>query len=143
MERLSLLSTEHCPFKACVFLLSFAIFSLHLRSCTLTPSMYMQQQRKQSQQISKRDNKETKEAHKGANKQKQAHKGANKHVIQKKRVSQKDKCRFGFDVQSSIILEYGRHMCHQAKFPKGTRDLVYKDGCEPAGDYKQEQGLMT
>ena len=43
--------------------------------------MYMQQQRKQSQQISKRDNKETKEAHKGANKQKQAHKGANKHVI--------------------------------------------------------------
>ena len=38
-----------------------------------------------------------------------AHKQANKQVIKQKRVSLKDKCRFGSNVQSSIGLEYGQH----------------------------------
>ena len=37
--RLSLLSTEHCPFWACAFLLAFAPFSLHLKICILAPSI--------------------------------------------------------------------------------------------------------
>ena len=84
----------------------------------------------------------TEKAHKGANKQKKAHKGVNKHVI-KQTCSQKDKCRFGFGVRSSIILEYGQPVCHQAKFLNGTRDFVYKDGSEPARNPRQELGLMT
>ena len=68
---------------------------------------------------------------------------SNKHVIKQKRVLQKDKCRFGFGVRNFIILEYERHMCHQEKFLKGTQDFVYKDGCEPARNPRQELGLMT
>lgn len=37
----------------------------------------------------------------------------------------------GFGVRRYIILEYRRHMCHQANFLKGTRDFMYKDESEP------------
>ena len=58
-------------------------------------------------------------------------------------MSLKDKCGFGFDIRKSTRLEYERHVHHQAKFLKGTWDLVYKDECEPARDYGQELSLMT
>ena len=62
-------------------------------------------------------------------------KEASKRVIKKankERVSLRDKCGFGCGVYRSIILEYRRHLCHQAKFLKRTQDLVYKDRCELA-----------
>ena len=130
------------PFLACIF----SLFSLHFRSCTFAPSVYMQQQRKhkasrQAKDITKKQRKHTKEQTRNESTQrgKQAYYQSNK----QERVSQKDKCRFGFGDRSSIMLEYGRHMCHQAKFLKGTQDFVYKDECEPTQNHRQELSLMT
>ena len=86
-RRLNLLSTKHCPLWACVFLLAFALFSLHLGSCTLASNVYMQQQKKTKLADKQKENEETKKVHKGANKQRKAHKGASERVIKQKRVS--------------------------------------------------------
>ena len=73
-------------------------------------------------------------------------KEASKHVIKqtnKERVSSKDKCGFGCGVCRSIRLEYGRHLCHQAKFLRRTQDFVYKDECKLARNHGYELCLMT
>ena len=36
--------------------------------------------------------------------------GGKKHVIKQKRVSKKDKCRFGLGIYSSMRLQYGQHI---------------------------------
>ena len=78
------------------------------------------------QQTSKRDNIETKEAPKGEKKKKEGKRTKGQTNIEstqkgkqacyqtnkQERVSWKDECRFGFGVRSSIMLEYGQHMCH-------------------------------
>ena len=38
----------------------------------------------------------------------------------------------GLDLVFVVLLYWSTDdMCHQEKFLKGTRDLMYKDGCEP------------
>ena len=79
----------------------FAFPSLRLGSCTLAPSLYMQQQKKAKLANKQKEYKETKKVHKRANRRRIAHKDAykqrkhtkgptcvlsNKHVIEQKRV---------------------------------------------------------
>ena len=56
---------------------------------------------------------------------------SNKQKKKTEKVSLRDKWGFGFGVRRSIRLEYRRHICHQAKLLKGTKDFMYKDECEP------------
>ena len=102
----------------------------------------MQQTMKmQNQQIRKRDKQTSIESTKQTSMASKQRKGSMKRSKQacyqtnkQERVSSKDKCGFGFDIHRSTRSEYGRHVYHQAKFLKGTWDLMYKDECEPARD---------
>ena len=82
------------------------------------PSVYMQWQRKQA-------SKQVKKQVKGKHAKRQAIKRRAKQG-QTNMLSNKREFPRRSSVHYSIRLEYGWHMCHQIKFLKGTRGLVYE-----------------
>ena len=109
---------------------------MHLESCALAPSMYMQQPKKTKPTDKQKEDKEAKKESTQWGKQRKSTQRGQTSMLSSKGGFPR-KANVGLiEVHSYIILEYGQHMCAiKQSYQRGLEISCTKDGCEPARDY--------